>query len=177
MRIEFSVDGLDEVVDALDELSEELLLAAIAEGMREGTEDMADAAISRVKNDSGELAQSISADEPIVSGNTVTGGVTAHAEYAVYVEMGTGPVGAANPHPAAQGYEYSTGQYVATRRLKSGKIIRFLTDGWVYKKPGTDEFVFTRGQPAKSFMYKAYQQEKDNVVKAITDKVKEAVER
>lgn len=158
MRIEFSVDGLDEVVDALDELSEELLLAAIAEGMREGTEEMARVAQKNAPHgDTGKLADSISADEPKVSGTTVTGGATAHSEYAIYVEMGAGPVGAANPHPSDIPVQYST-------------------SGWVY--PTKDgEFRYTEGQPAKSFMYKAYQQEKDNVVKTIAGAVKEVVER
>lgn len=67
--------------------------------------------------------------------------------YAVFVEYGTGVVGAASPHPKAgeMGWQYAVGEQIFTTR--DGKV------GWIYPKEGI--YRFTEGQPARPFWHEA----------------------
>lgn len=86
------------------------------------------------------------------------GYVIAGSAHAFYVEYGTGIIGAMEPHPEAAeaGWEYMVGDHIT---IGPGGHI-----GWWYKKGSSDifsspelggdgEFRFTRGQPARPFMY------------------------
>ena len=71
--------------------------------------------------------------------NTHTGVIIVDVPYAVYVEYGTGIVGAWNPHPQA-------GELGINYGVNHGY------EGWVYK--GDDgKFHWTQGMPARPFMY------------------------
>ena len=61
-------------------------------------------------------------------------------KYAVYVEYGTGMVGAWNPHPQA-------GELGINYGANHGY------EGWVYKNDRDGEWYWTRGMPARPFMY------------------------
>lgn len=68
--------------------------------------------------------------------------------YALFVEYGTGVVGAASSHPQAgeMGWNYASGEKIFT--TKDGRI------GWIYpKKDGG--FQFTEGQEARPFWYES----------------------
>lgn len=67
--------------------------------------------------------------------------------YALFVEYGTGVVGAASPHPKAgeMGWTYTTGSKIFT--TKDGRV------GWIYPKDGT--YHFTEGQEARPFWHES----------------------
>lgn len=73
------------------------------------------------------------------------------AEYAKYVEFGTGIVGSKRPHPEAPDINW---QYDYNNHGEKG---------WYYMIG--DERHWTKGQKAKSFMYKAYQDLEKNYYK------------
>ena len=76
------------------------------------------------------------------SGDTFEGKITCKSPHGIYVEFGTGSVG------AASGGNGSRARVSYTTR-----------PGWVYPVQGYDdtEFYYTEGQPAKPFMYPAFE--------------------
>ena len=77
------------------------------------------------------------------------GYVIAGAAHAFYVEYGTGPRGAASPHPEAgeAAWQYMVGEKIHT--ASNG------VTGWYYT--GDDgKAHWTRGQPSRPFMYNTY---------------------
>ncbi len=84
--------------------------------------------------DTGKLEASIDGYFDVERG---IGIVKADTPYAVYVEFGTGIVGAESPHPDKGSYVYDVN--------KHGE------KGWVYHKNG--RFYRTKGQPSRPFMY------------------------
>jgi hypothetical protein len=91
-----------------------------------------------VKMDSGELAESISWE---YDASTNTGRIRVGASYAIFVEYGTGVVGAANPHPQpAEGWTYDANAH--------GEA------GWIYFDEGQQKCFHTKGQPASAFVYR-----------------------
>ena len=78
---------------------------------------------------------------------THSGKLTANAEYAVYVEYGTGIVGAANPHPEPEGWQYDVHHHgVAGWWYPSA-------EGWYQPRDGGPLMAWTMGAPARPFMY------------------------
>ena len=71
--------------------------------------------------------------------------ILADSPYAVFVEYGTGVIGAANPHPT--GGAYDTNGHG--------------DEGWWYFAEGDSHW--TKGQPARAFMYRSYMELKDLV--------------
>lgn len=91
-----------------------------------------------VKVDSGELAESISWE---YDEQTNTGRIKVGSAYAIFVEYGTGIVGANNPHPEpAPGWTYD----------KNGHGEK----GWTYFDAKQNRFRWTKGQPASAFVYR-----------------------
>lgn len=68
--------------------------------------------------------------------------------YALFVEYGTGPIGAISPHPDAgeDGWNYDVGPKIFD--TKDGRR------GWIYPDRN-GEFHFTEGQPARPFWHDA----------------------
>lgn len=84
--------------------------------------------------DSGALSESIHAGMLNEKQGIVATGVT----YAVFVEYGTGAVGAMNKHPEPNGYQYDIHSHGVR--------------GWYYRS--TDgSFYWTAGMPSRPFMY------------------------
>lgn len=83
---------------------------------------------------SGELARSI---DGYYSPSLNAGFVRATADYACYVEFGTGVKGKGSPHPAPQGWKYDVNNH--------GE------QGWFYFKDGA--WHWTRGMQSRPFMY------------------------
>lgn len=84
--------------------------------------------------DSGALSESLQA----AMLNDKEGIITTGVMYAIFVEYGTGAVGAVQPHPEPNGYQYDTNGHGL--------------DGWVYR--GSDgKFHWTAGMAARPFMY------------------------
>ena len=79
-----------------------------------------------------------------------SGTLSTNVEYAAYVEFGTGIVGADNPHPNPDGWEYDVHGHG-----NSGWYYPSEKGGWIPKE-GTykgQRMAWTKGQPARPFMY------------------------
>lgn len=94
------------------------------------------------------------------------------SDHAAYVEFGTGPVGAANPHPKASGNYKGEGWYTKA----DGKNME-AEYGWkpITAKDGTTIY-YTTGQPSHHFMYDGYKhiQKKEVVDRIVAECIKEA---
>lgn len=96
----------------------------------------------------GELAQSI---QVVLGEKKNTFIIRVNAEYALFVEYGTGIEGASNPHPEPlDGWEYDVNEH--------GEA------GWVYRKNG--KYFWTAGQVGKRFVWDTYME-----LELIADKV------
>lgn len=140
-----SIDGMDEVLDMLDGLKDEIMQAAL-KGLKKGLKRTVREAKALCPVDTGQLRNSI-IDVAMVRGGQIEAEVGATAEYAVYVEMGTGPKGEAN-HAGISPNANPT----------------YSPKGWVYKDPKTGEFRYTNGMPARPFLYPAYKLTRDKIV-------------
>lgn len=107
---------------------------AVEELTQKGYEYM----MSIVPIESGELAESISWE---YNPETNTGRILVDADYAIFVEYGTGIVGANNPHPEpAAGWTYDYNNH--------GEA------GWTYFDSKKHRFFHTKGQPPTAFVYR-----------------------
>lgn len=70
---------------------------------------------------------------------TGVGIIRAGAWYAVFVEFGTGVVGAGSPHPDPTGWQYDTNGHG--------------DDGWVYFNENDQKWHWTKGMASRPFMY------------------------
>ena len=102
----------------------------------------------------GELFQSIHSEQRS-SGTTVIFSVVADSEHAIYVEMGTGMVGAESPYPGKLPAVYAQGQTI--RQLSDGRY------GWFYERDG--QWYFTEGMPSRPFMYFSSLEMQERIVK------------
>jgi hypothetical protein len=94
--------------------------------------------------DTGELADSI---QGYFDPNVGVGFIRAECWYAVYVEFGTGVVGAAESHPTAvaeHGWVYDYNHHG--------------NSGWVYFNDREGKVMRTRGQPSHPFMYNTFRE-------------------
>lgn len=156
MKIEVTVGGVGELAAVLDGI-EGAVLPLAAQGLTQGLEAIAATAKYLAPVDTGDLRNSIKARPVTLKDGGVSGEVAATAEHAIHQEMGTGEPGRAS---GGNG---------------SGDMATYRTGGWVY--PTKDGgFRFTRGQPAQPYMYPAYQGEKDAVIQAVADAIKEGLE-
>lgn len=91
--------------------------------------------------DTGELEASIYG---YYSPSLHAGVVRAGADYAVFVEYGTGVVGMTNQHPAPVNWTYDVNNHGES--------------GWVYKSDRDGNFHWTKGQISHPFMYNTYRE-------------------
>lgn len=103
----------------------------------------------------GELIQSLHNE---YEGSTPYGAifaVVANSSHAIYVEMGSGIVGAKHPYPGKLPAVYAQGKTI--RQLADGRY------GWFYKdKAG--HWWFTEGMPSRPFLYNTNLELQDQVV-------------
>lgn len=125
MSVEITSEGMEEAIEELRQLEEEIL-PILLKGTRKGLQRVATGAKLLVPIRTGQLRNSIGSTAKI-EGDAIAGDVHATAEYAVYVEMGTGQRG----HDSAIGAELG-----ATYTVSRG--------GKPYM-----------GQPAQPFLYPA----------------------
>lgn len=93
----------------------------------------------------GELFNSISSEQVEAGKNRAVFVVKASSEHAIYVEFGTGIVGAENPYPGELPVVYGVGKHI--RQFGNGRY------GWFYQRDG--QWYFTEGMPSRPFMYMA----------------------
>lgn len=104
----------------------------------------------------GELRDSIHY-EVVREGNKVEGRIIAGTDHAMFVEFGTGLVGASDPHP----YNYLGWEY---------DVNNHWTDGWVYQKNG--KYYHTRGQRSNPFMYRTAKYLSENAERILIEGVR-----
>lgn len=108
----------------------------------------------------GELIQSLHSE---YQGSTPYGAifaVVADSSHAIYVEMGTGIVGAKHPYPGKLPAVYAQGKTI--RQLADGRY------GWFYKdKDGN--WWFTEGMPSRPFLYNTSLELQNEVVRIAKD--------
>lgn len=93
--------------------------------------------------DTGELADSI---HGFFDADSHVGFIRADCWYAIYVEYGTGVIGAKNPHPeyGMHGWVYDVNNHG--------------TEGWVYFNEREGKVMRTLGQPSSPFMYNTFRE-------------------
>lgn len=107
--------------------------------------------MSIIKFDSGELASSISWEYDKAENKGV---IKVGADYAIFVEFGTGIVGANSPHPEPESWNYDVNNH--------GE------NGWWYYDFKQDRFRWTKGQPASAFVYRALEFMRENSVNILS---------
>lgn len=160
-NIEMTLD-LKSIDNAIKEVRK--LQSDLKEAMRCLVEDLAEdgATIAKIQVsalhavDTGALMASIGhgAFDPA----TGTAIVYAGSYYACYVEFGTGIVGKNNPHPGLDG-----SQDFAVMGADGSLYTGYDTNergeaGWWYRPVGGTRFRWTKGMPARPFMYNTYVQ-------------------
>ena len=94
----------------------------------------------------GELKNSIHSTKIESNAERVIFAVEADSEHAIYVEMGTGIIGATVPYPGKLPAMYAQGKTI--HKTAEGKY------GWYYYAGG-GQWYFTEGMPSRPFMYNA----------------------
>ena len=92
----------------------------------------------------GELLNSIHTQNGGGTKGTAIFYVVADSEHAIYVELGSGIIGASKPYPGKLPVMYAQGKTI--HHTKNGKY------GWFYQDANGDWY-FTEGMPSRPFMY------------------------
>lgn len=149
------IHGLDRLLGKLDKIPGAMERAVIA-GENKTLLAITKDARENAPVDTGQLRDSIEpygdAHKAVAQDGMVSGAAGSNVEHAVYVEMGTGPVGEETPVPD-----------------KYPGPVSYAQKGWAYFDEKTGEFVHTRGQPAQPYLYPAYQAHSGDLSKNITE--------
>ena len=168
MKIDLELEGMDELEEQLRGAIEGLLPSA-AKGLEKGLARVETQAKDTCPRKTGQLRESIHF-EVEQNGDGVTGTVGSAKEYSVYVEMGTGDVGRAsggNGSPVKVSYREG-GWFMP---LEAGKD-KYIADTLVEEKsPG----FWTRGQPARPYLWPAWKANKQKVIADIQSAVKKGL--
>lgn len=184
------IEGLESLMERLDALDGDELRDAVERGVKQGAEVIRKQAIGFVSPkapDSSEIKKSIIV-ESVREADKITATVVATHETAIYAEFGTGQVGEKNhegisPHVAVT-YNVRaprTYKWKGKKKLKNGEIKPYtrirVTYGWFYPKSGDKggEWGFTRGQPARPFLYPAFVAKRREAKRLISEQVAKVV--
>lgn len=138
MGITIDVLGLDGVLEAMDRVTPDELTRAAYPALRKGLELIRADAAANAPVDTGDLRARMGARVKR-DGKALLGEVYSGAPHGIYVEMGTGPKGESSH--AGVNPEWMEG-------------LTYRPNGWTYPtKDGS--FRFTRGMPARPFLYPA----------------------
>lgn len=140
----FNLSSIENMVSTLEKKREKYD-ASMKRAVRNLTKSAYEYMKSLVPSETGGLRDSIVYffDEA-----SCTGTIRVGASYALFVEYGTGIVGAQNPHPEPDGWQYDVNGHG--------------TKGWWYYDPRQERSRWTRGQAAKAFVYKTARYIKEN---------------
>lgn len=147
-KTDLSVKGIEQLKKALLNYKNNTLqqkVDLLAKTLAENGVDIAQVNVARLDAIfTGELIASIHTEYGGGSKGTAIFYVVADSEHAVYVEMGTGIVGASKPYPGKLPVVYAQGKTI--HHTKDGKY------GWFYKDDNGNWY-FTEGMPSRPFMY------------------------
>lgn len=142
-------------------------------GLMQGLEVVKARAKLNCKVDTGELRNSIHSRSRI-KGDIVEGEVYTNNDHAIYVEFGTGPVGAKSPKDIPKNLHLAykpTGWWIHVGD-KEGDIspvaVKRHNLFTVTSKDG-EMFVYTNGQPARPYLYPALIESKEEVVEVMSN--------
>lgn len=157
MGVEAEIQGLDNVLDMLDNLNSAKLMKAARKGLQDGLQDIRSEAQMLCPVDTGQLRNSIKTRTFNKDGDLI-GEVYTAAEYARYVELGTGPKGEANH----KGIDPDI----------AAKVV-YSPEGWYFgTKDG--EPAYTEGMPARPFLYPAFKSQQGKVYRKMARAVMRA---
>jgi len=146
IQFDLSEKGINQAIRELEQYKKEFMRKCnelIDEMTQQGVHVAKLFTASLVAFDTGYLQDNI---EGFFDAESRVGFIRANCWYAVYVEYGTGIVGASKSHPnaAAHGWVYDVNSHGEK--------------GWVYfsAHDGQCQFHHTKGQPSKPFMYSTY---------------------
>lgn len=155
------IKGLDSFFKKLNNLPAGITKDVAKQVKREGKTVQAAAKMKCPVNrygHGGELRQSIK-EKTEIEDSLVKSTVFTNKKYAGYVEFGTGPVG----------QEHHEG-------ISPEVNPAYTQEGWVYHNDDLDEFFYTKGQPARPYMYPALKDYEDiaaaNIKKAAKNGLK-----
>ncbi|MCL6456919.1 MAG: HK97 gp10 family phage protein [Gorillibacterium sp.] len=129
--------------------------------------------------DQGRLRNSIQAEVKELDAETIQGRISTNVEHAAYVEFGTGPVGQANngdlPPDIRSKITYKQDGWW----IHESQIDAATAEKYHFFKIETDSgvFYYTRGMPAKPFMYPAIKGRRKDVPKIIALRLKQAIHK
>ena len=179
-----TIKNLDKLLAKLDEIGMQAA-PVVHLGVKRGLMIIKDRAKLKCEVDTGELRNSIHYSSRIK--NTIAEGeVFTNNDHAAFEEFGTGPVGAKSPKdiPKSLHLTYkATGWWIHVGD-KEGDIspttVKRHNLATVTTADG-ETFVYTKGQPAKPYLYPALKESEKDVVKVMTEtiqqKIREAVRR
>lgn len=108
----------------------------------------------------GELIASIHSEYKDSTKHGAIFAVVADSSHAIYVEIGTGIVGAQHPYPGKLPVIYAQGKTI--RQLSDGRY------GWFYQDDNGDWW-FTEGMPSRPFMYLTSLELQEQIVNVAMD--------
>ena len=123
---------------------------------------------------SGELRNSLSMTIEQGRGE-ITAHVGTNKEYAPYVEFGTGPKGAANHQgtsPEVEAVYSLTPWWIHESQIDKAAAQIY---GWSYIDTESGRFYKCSGQPAHPFLYPAFSDNKEEIIKILVKGLEEAV--
>lgn len=155
--------GIENVEGMLEILTGDEIVKIAERSLKRTMIKMRDDAVANcpvAKEDGGELQKSIHVKTGLSPGGHLRGDLIASTEYAVFVEMGTGP----------EGEKGLSGKNVSPL-IRSQ--VTYSTEGWVFPtgetnpKTGKPEYRYTEGMPPRPYLYPAFQRYRKKVKKNI----------
>lgn len=147
-KTDLSVKGIEKLKKELLNYKDNILqhkVDLLAKTLADKGVDIAQANVARLDAIfTGELISSIHTKYGGGTKGTAIFYVVADSEHAIYVEMGSGLIGASKPYPGKLPAVYAQGKTI--HHTKDGKY------GWFYQDDNGNWY-FTEGMPSRPFMY------------------------
>ena len=147
-KTDLSVKGIEQLKKDLLNYKDNILqhkVDLLAKTLADRGVDIAQTNVARLDAIfTGELINSIHTRYGGSSKGTAIFYIVADSDHAIYVEMGSGLIGASKPYPGKLPVVYAQGKTI--HHTKNGKY------GWFYQDDNGDWY-FTEGMPSRPFMY------------------------
>lgn len=160
--------GLENVEKLLDSLSGNEIVKHAEKGLKKTMIKMRGDARRNVPYDNGDLLRSIQFKVGLSPGGHLKGDLIASSEYAIFVEMGTGP----------EGEKGVSGANVSPL-IRSQ--VTYSTTGWAFPtgeinpKTGKPVMAYTEGMPPRPYLYPAFKRYQKDVKKDVMSALSKAI--